>query len=269
MKQYFLLVVLIFIPLVHSLDAKIIVKPTFSIGEQIEFNYSIISDELVEYTPTIYCPNFALAPRQIFFSNESVDGYYKGSVVTEKTVSQGCQAILRIIRPVHKNIVHFFNINANEELLFDMSICPAKECLEKRVFMKNQEIEVKYSSSISNINISTTLKTPDGSSKVIELPYSFIPNYTGIYTLSYKVESDGYVGIEKSEQFSVIDKVLNVKQDLQFKDILNNRSLNTSSKENIEQKVVLGPNIKVMMIIILIVSLLAISLFVYFFQRRN
>ncbi|MBC7081776.1 MAG: hypothetical protein H5T44_06010 [Thermoplasmatales archaeon] len=67
----------------------------------------------------------------------------------------------------------------------------------KDVFLVNEPIYIAYPSSVDDLEIICAITYPDGSSKTINLPYTFISNKVGLYSLSINGRKEGYRNVTK------------------------------------------------------------------------
>ena len=76
----------------------------------------------------------------------------------------------------------------------------------KDVFLLNQRIYIGYNSSAENTSVNCEIIYPDNASKNITLPYDFIVDQTGLYSLNINAHNEGYKSVNKNLQFAVIEK---------------------------------------------------------------
>jgi len=218
-------IVLIFIVLISNvasaaLEIEIKVKPSFTLGEIIFFNYTIISstNESIKYFPHIRCP-ISLYPSFQFITadliaNQPLTGTYLGINVTRKTEPQECTAYVSIISPaeLQQTVSKNFTIVTNPSFDFSIKLCKDSSCSEKaKIFVKGENIYLDYESEVANPEITATLTLPDKTIQQITLPYSIKAGQIGTYTLEASASKEGYKTASVKEQFAVIEKEAEIK----------------------------------------------------------
>jgi len=193
-----------------SVDVGIDIKQKFTEGERISFNYTITSTEdlTIFYTPLIECPAVPQGILQIRLDSleENIPyiNVYDYIQVTEDIISQDCIASISIQEPIQQIFEEEFSIETMP--LFSFSII-----LDKKVFILNEDINLDYSSSVSDPNIKAALIYPDGETEEINLPSTITASQIGTYTLEITASKEGYKTITKTEQFGVIEKAVQIK----------------------------------------------------------
>jgi len=196
-----------------ALDIGIGVKPSFAKGDQIAFNYTIISTEDVDlgYVPYVDCPKAVqpiLGYKTVSLQkNIPFTSFYDYIQVTEDLEPQTCIAYIQVLFPVEQRFEKNFSIGTLPSVIFQILICDNLACeTETKTFIKNEEIYISYVSDIFDIQAEATLIFPDKTTQQITLPTSIKANQIGTYTLEATASKEGYKTITKKEQFAVIEK---------------------------------------------------------------
>ncbi|MBU2616873.1 MAG: hypothetical protein KKB79_02730 [Nanoarchaeota archaeon] len=221
------------LPFVKSEGVSIEMQDTFTTGDIINFNYTIEFDydALVEYFYNIHCddlPDALLDIKRVQTTNEKITGNFEGMKV-EKNY-QNCFAFVSVISPFNLEAKKSFSINS----LLDI---PLQLALAKKIFTKGETINLDYSSSVSDLNVDTTLTNPNGDSDEIDLPYNFVASEIGTYNLEVTASKEGYKEISLSEQFGVIEKDAEIQTTGRASsslDLGEDITIYESFKENIE-----------------------------------
>lgn len=192
------------------MSVNIDMEPEFFTGDTIAFNYTIDSDsgQTISYMESVDCPN---APHAMLDPKSAlvnlvlkVHGKYNYLKVTDNILSQNCTAYVIILEPVKKTFSKPFAIIT--ALPFEFNIL-----LDKKIFVKGENINIDYKSEVKNPSIEASLIYPDKSIGKINLPYSFKANQIGTYELSVTASKEGYKKVSLNEQFGVIKENANVK----------------------------------------------------------
>jgi len=187
------------------IDIKIYMEPEFFTGDTISFNYTVDSDteQTISYMETVDCPNAphaTLDPKSAFVNLVvKVHGKYNYLKVTEDILPQDCTAYVTVLNPIQKTVSKTFAIVTSPS--FDFNII-----LDKKVFVKGENINIDYKSEVKNPLVEATLIYPDKLTEQISLPYSFKAKQIGTYELNVMASKEGYKIVSLNEQFGVIKK---------------------------------------------------------------
>lgn len=216
MKKLKIMFGILFILLcLNVVDAEVIVKINvkefFEPGEVAGFNYSIISDQDVQlnYSPKIICP--AITPiikkRELDLkANQVFETEYSFMTINEGFYTQTCNAMVEINEPFTSITKKSFEIRTSPSISIDFKICKDESCLtESKVFSLDEPIYFNYVSSISDLEIDSTLTYPDFKEGSITLPTSIKASQTGIYRLEITATKEGYRDYNAITEFSVIE----------------------------------------------------------------
>lgn len=193
-----------------SFDIELSVQSEFSQGNVLQFGYLISSDTEVylEYFVGNKCADeehsFYLYKAEPIKANLSLDGRFDSFYIGSSFKSQTCTAYVQILSPIQKTFSKNFIIVA--EPSFDFNIL-----LDKKVFIKNEDINLNFNSEVSNPLVTSILTYPDKTSKQITLPYQFKVEQIGTYTLDINATKEGYKEKILKEQFAVIEKEPDIK----------------------------------------------------------
>ncbi len=220
-KFYFIIALFLLeiLPLISAeISAEILVKPSFKLGEEIYFEYTITSDTAQEivYTESVFCPEAPLPLLHLVAANVSsslpIQRNYTYMQVSEEMQPQICAAIIKIISPSENIFEKNFTIDTFPEMSFNILLCKDLSCQNKsKIFMKNENIYFFFASDASTPSIKATLNYPDGTTKSINVPGSIIIEQTGAYSLAVTVSKEGYKTALLNEQFAVIEQPAEIK----------------------------------------------------------
>ncbi len=206
----FLVLLMVISPISALSDIHIEIKDAFTVGETINFNFTIISDDdrIINYFSGIACKNVP-SPLIELKTIEMIPGiFFKGDYtsieVNELMEPQTCTAYVEITNPEYQRFEKNFSIITKPSFSFNIK-------LDKKVFLKNEEIQIDYDSEVENPLITTTLTYPDKLEKQITLPSSIKTEQIGTYELEVSASKEGYKTITDKEQFGVIEKEAEIK----------------------------------------------------------
>ena len=248
-----------------SVEINLDVKPVFYEGSTIEFSYRFISsqDEKIKYFAGINCedanfPGALLEIKEIDLKkNESFNENYTFGEVDTSFARGKCNASITVLEPYLLIKEELFEVSTKPSFSFEIK-------LDKNVFMSGENIYLNYSSEIKSPSIIAVLTYPDKTSKEVNLPISIKAEQIGTYELEVTASKEGYKTIIKKEQFGVIEKQAEIKEDTEIKEVsLENQTAVTpiagkGNKKNINL-IILG----------LIAGILLIIVLVYFLLKKN
>ena len=194
------------------------IKPQFTLGETISFNYTLVSDvdQQIDFLPKIDCPDTAkslLVTRELQLKEK--DPYkdtYTSFQVKYETEPQYCKAVVIIGEPFNVVEEKNFEIVAEPSFDFEILLCKDESCAQRsKKLIIGEEIYLDYDSDVSYPLISAVLVYPDLSIDKITLPTSIRASQIGTYTLEVTASKEGYKTITKTEQFAVIEKAPVIK----------------------------------------------------------
>lgn len=237
-KKYLLGLVSLFlfflVQTASAVDVEIEIKDKFFAGEKVSFNYTFLSDEDVEirYLPYVNCPN---APSSLleFRDARIVEGvlleseYVYLSQVDSLAGSQSCVAGVAILDP---NVIEegsFEIINDNYEMLnFNLLSCGDSGCSNmKSVFSLGDVVYLDYNSNFEELNFSSKVFYPDGSSEDLSLPDKIDAEYVGIYSIK-SIISLGKENKEFESEFVVSSNEVDIPYSSPSKVVRSSKSSN-------------------------------------------
>ncbi|MGV8171370.1 MAG: hypothetical protein ACP5OA_01620 [Candidatus Woesearchaeota archaeon] len=207
-----------------TIDVRVDVEPEFFSGDTISFNYMITSDvdKNITYVVRVDCPD---APAEMLNIKKATlrEGVplieeHKYLKVTDSVEPQECSAYLAILESFESVTSKNFTINTTSS--FDFNII-----LNKKVFVKGEDIIIAYSSKVENPSVTAVLTYPDKSRKNIKLPYSLAADGVGTYNLKVSASKAGYKTVSLNEQFGVIKENVVVTEEMPRKDFNKGLSL--------------------------------------------
>lgn len=218
-----------------QLQVQINVKNNFNYGEQVSFDYTIISQEPIRnlvFTPYIYCEN---SPQPLLNNEninldieESYNGKYIYGVIDDNYNTGECTASISIEQPYSQDVSKNFTITSRMDMGFIVKTCADANCnTPKKVFLKGEQVyfvyETDYSSNTRDggLIISAEMNIPKtrGSESIElikkgqEVRGGYIVNNIGTYKLNIAASAEGYKDVKLKYQFGVIEKGFEDKID--------------------------------------------------------
>ena len=209
----FLVLLILFVPLISSLDISIDISPQFTINEQVSFDYTIISDtnEEIGYIVGVSCPDAHQPLLDLKQTTTPITETYTFLTVDETTEPQNCTAFVSIIEPYEISEEKTFKIITNPSFDFELATCNNKACSDKlKIFIKGETIYLQYTSEISDIEITSTITYPDGTTQDITLPSSIKAEQIGTYELEAQAIGNDYKTVTDKIQFGVIGESVKI-----------------------------------------------------------
>ena len=206
----FLLSVLL-VTTVSALTINIQTQDSFSIGEQMYFNYSITSNtpQQITFISHIICQNAPVALLEqktiTLQSNIPYQDTYTDMQVNEQFEPQTCTAYIQVSSPIQQREEKTFQIDTLPSFSFNIE-------LDKTVFVKNEKINLNYESSVSNPETTATLISPSGKTENIDLPSTLELDEIGTYVINAQASKEGYKTIQTSKQIGIIVANANIQQ---------------------------------------------------------
>jgi len=255
-KIIFNIIFIVFIvQTISALTIDIQIPDSFSQGEQIYFNYIITSDTTQEVTfiPRVSCPNAPVSliqeERISLPPNLSYISTYHDLTIDNSIEPQTCTAYVQILEPIQLIEEKNFSIITDPSFSFNIK-------LNKKVFLKNENIYLDYDSEVENPFITAILTYPDKTTESINLPTSIKPSQIGTYELDVTASKEGYKTVNLKEQFGVIKKPAEIKE-IEKPDLEDFKTKTSIKKSNI------------VIVLVLLGILIIIVLIVYFIYRKN
>jgi len=207
----------ILINMASAISITINIKPSFNVGEQVSFDYTILSNtnQEIQYITSANCPNVPAPLLEI--KNTSLianvpfqETYIYLSSLNDNIEPQNCKAIVSILNPEQREEKNF-SIETNPSFEFNALTCKNSNCSEQtKVFVKNENIYFDYTSDVERISAIAILTYPDQTTKQLTFPTSIKAEQIGTYKLKLTATKDGYKTISKEIQFGVIEKEANI-----------------------------------------------------------
>jgi len=194
---------------IFAISIDIDIKPSFISNEEIYFDYIISSDigKAITVLTQVSCPSAPVSPYQIKTVNMKANEQYKGThldiLIKDYIEPQTCTASILLIDPYTISEQKTFEIITNPSFSFDIE-------LDKKIFVKNENIYLDYSSDVENIDITAILIYPNEKTQQLTLPTSIKAEQIGTYELEVTASKEGYKTINKKIQFGVIKSEANI-----------------------------------------------------------
>ena len=214
MKETSLTLIFIFLILlvstVSALETDIQIQDSFGLNEDVSFDYTLTSDvnQNVIFYPYVDCPTAPL-PSFIEQTEELQGGVlytdtYSSFTVLDFIEPQTCTAYVQILSPVEQRVEKTFDIITDPSFDFEIE-------LDKKVFVKGEDVEIDYQSSIDELGIVAKLIYPDMREEEINLPLTITASQIGTYIVESTASKSGYKDVVVREQFGVIVKEADIK----------------------------------------------------------
>lgn len=194
------------LPVYSAIDISYDIDSSFSVGDTIAFNYTIVSDKDISAKTVAYivCPSAPIEPlleKPIeLLANVPYNGSYIGLTITEDLfVAEECIAKVMINEPEQYVVEKLFNIDVLPRFSFFIAI-------SSTVLALNQKINIDYESEIENPDISAYIILPDGEKEDIQLPLLYAPKETGDYEVVAVAKKQKFYQAEDKRIFSVIQE---------------------------------------------------------------
>ncbi|UCD85519.1 MAG: hypothetical protein JSU92_04835, partial [Deltaproteobacteria bacterium] len=167
-------------PASAEIAIEVIMDESFGIGEDISFDYSIVSDETqtIHYMPHIMCPRALVPLLDIktveLIENEPVTGSYEYLTIDENIGPQTCAAAICIMSfgaegeppEVIQTEGVIFTIDVSPSFKISLLTCKDQACTNKaKVFILNDTMQLNYESELSGVSVAGLLTRPDASTR--------------------------------------------------------------------------------------------------------
>lgn len=206
-----------------SFEVAIDVEPEFNYGEEVFFEYTFIPYDFegnVNYVPSVSCENgihLLLQEESIFLKSGIQEKLnYSYGTVGDQHTSSLCIATIQIIFPYDRFFSKNFYIITDPSIDFNI-------ILDKKVFSKNENINIDYTSSVSDLSIQAVLTYPNKKTESVNLPKEIEATQIGTYELEVAASKEGYKSITIEEQFGVIEKGTRITDQSDSRDDLEER----------------------------------------------
>lgn len=206
----FVLALMLVPTLASALTIDIQVPSSFGVGEQVYFDYSIESatDQDITFTPHVMCPNAPIAflqdVTQSLQAGVPFSDTYTDITITDDIEPQTCTAYIQITSHVQQREEKTFTITTLPG--FDFAID-----LDKTVFLKNEQINLDYTSELDGLQVTATLTSPSGSSQNVQIPSVLQLDEIGTYVLNAQASKADYKTMQVSKQIGIIESSANIQ----------------------------------------------------------
>jgi len=113
---------------------------------------------------------------------------------------------------ITKKSLQFEIIDTLKEIVLDVNVCKDSACeTESKIFIKNEDIYLDYSSEVENPSIIATLTYPSGKSESVEIPSILELDEIGTYIINVQVSKSGYKIMQVSKQIGIIEQEADIK----------------------------------------------------------
>jgi hypothetical protein len=249
---------------------KIDINNVFYVNDSIGFSYEIFGfedyvlngNEVIKFVPRISCSELPAASIDEREANVSELPVLKGNYIYGRLgsgfSSANCSASINILEPFFASDSVSFRIESTEKIPFLVFSCKDSECNEKaKVFLKGQNIYLKYNSEIEGLSIRAELKYPDEHISQVDIPSSLKAETIGSYELYVIASKAGYAAQEARQEFAVINENAEIKDNAFGTGIESGSDANKQTKKGIY------------LIYILAVLILVLAIVVYWRLKRK
>lgn len=153
-------------------------------------------------------------------ANEEKESYFSMEVI-DTMPSGNYIGIIRLLngdKVLDEKEISFKVEGTLKKMEVELKACEDKRCDEEsKVFGKGEKVYLDYESSV-HLDSTVFLEYPNGTKKIISLPYEFSESQEGSYILKLNASKDGYEGIERNLIFGIIGESEdnNTKTDVQI-----------------------------------------------------
>ncbi len=208
-----LLFLLVLLPLASAaITIRLDVADSFSAGETISFNYTLVSADAVSvtYSPFVRCPD---APVQVL-TERTVDlkagaaftGTYTDIAVDESLEPQECNAGIVIMSPMVQTEERAFSIDTMPSFSLNISVCESSSCPQQsRTFVLGDTLRLSYAPE-TGISVASALIGPNGNRGPISLPTSLELKQPGNYRVEATASKQGFKNMGSSVTFAVLER---------------------------------------------------------------
>ena len=184
---------------VYSVGDRILIYATVHNSNLYNANFlltTLLINDKDTYPKEIFPFEFQLdqnGTTKILVYNISVDNYIPSDIYSVKSI-------------LYLNGEKYGEDNLQFEIKDTLSTFLFNIKLDKKIFVHNEEINIGYTSEVSNPEISVILIKPDGSKSQISIPTIIKAEQIGTYELEITASKEGYKTMNLKEQFGVITR---------------------------------------------------------------
>jgi hypothetical protein len=180
-------------------------------------------------------------------------GIYK-TIINEDFRNGDYSVLIRLTDEMQNNIYDSQNLTfivegLPEDFQFDI-------IFNKKIFLKDEKINLDYTSEVSSPEITATLTYPSGKSEDLEIPSTLELDEVGTYVVDVGASKEGYKTVQVSKQFGIIEQEANIKGKSSVAEVSEGKD--TEAKE-----------IRLWPWIVAAIIALAITFFIYMKIRNN
>ncbi|MBD3238391.1 MAG: hypothetical protein GF332_02005 [Candidatus Moranbacteria bacterium] len=196
------------------------VPENFKAGQEINFDYSISSDQPVElaFQTYVQCKNGDLPTAPLVMSQIIIpaNGLHQAShqdiTIQNEHPPQTCAAIVEVLRPINQTEKKDFKINTPENLNFQLLTCLDQKCQKQsKIFKPNSTVFFDFQSNQENLDITGQLIAPNGSTSNLSFPSQQTLNQKGDYQIKILVKKPGFDDLELEKTIKVPAQSANIQ----------------------------------------------------------
>lgn len=212
---FVLILSIMLVPGIFALNITISSSPSFSIGDNVSFNYTFSSDAAIQngqYIIGVSCPSAPMPLLQFLNFNLQANqpltkSYVYMSSLSDSIDPQTCTATISVINPVNYSQSIPLVLATNPSFNFNVRVCKDSNCSNHaNIFVAGSKIYLRDYSNLLGININSVLTLPNGKRENLNFPADIIANQIGTYSLNVTASKQDYKTISQIVQFGVISE---------------------------------------------------------------
>jgi hypothetical protein len=195
------------------IDINITVDPSFTDGDEMQFDYSLVSTEDVEieYVVGISCPN---APQGVLdiqtatlSAGVALAGSYSWGELPFDIPPQECEARVDVIGEVEAAASEKFSVENEETVSYKLMLCKDEDCKEQStVFLIEEEIFLDYYSE-EDITVEAYILNSKGEKQNIDIPSSVSYDHMDTFEIVAVGSAEGMIESVQTAPFAVLDEI--------------------------------------------------------------
>lgn len=265
----------------QEIKIEIKVKPELVVGDNLEFNYSIISNinQQIKFLPKIKCPDApqpSLEIKEVYLkAGEKYSDKYFSLGISDLIEPQECTVSINIIEPIQQQEEKIVRIITDPSFNVEVLLCKEEKCINRsKVYRMGDKVYVSIKSDATKFTFTAKLVDPEKNEKTISSPDNFTLDKKGEYNLTLTIKADGY-----KDNIQIIPITV-LESDVQFNDLrvckVDNNCLSPENIQNCPQDCLAKRNIfssKTNLLIIVgglsLLVVLLIAAIIFYIKKRN
>ncbi|MAH42731.1 hypothetical protein CL614_03330 [archaeon] len=282
MRNTFLIIIILLLILninlgYASLIIDINIEEKFYEETPLSFSYNITSDQdyNLSFKAWAECSTHNIPfenYNEEIISEETINKVYDPGFIIFGMDSQTCTSYVEVTSPIQQREEKTFEISALPSFSFSID-------LEKIVFLKNEQINLDYTSKVSNPSIIASLTSPSGNMEDVQIPSTLQLDEIGTYIINVQVSKQGYKTMQISRQIGVIEGEVDIPFTNPDVNVLDNDIPTDSADSDISgttpeegSDILVGTEESAMpdyLLYIIVIIILVILIVIYLKMRNN